>query len=107
MAKDILNIRLQPYIFYAIFALLFLKAIFLLIIFFVPEGGFLIIQEIIGNKNTLFNLAIVTLFISAFNLVLAWIVFKKDKIASHIFGSLSIFIPAIILLKIASIIFMH
>ncbi len=105
--KNILDIKLSPYIFYSFFAFLLLIAIFSLIIFYVPEGNFIIIQRVIGDKYALFSLAVATLFISGANLALAWATFKKDKVASHIFGALAVLIPAIILLKVASVIFMH
>jgi len=100
-------IKLPSYAVYGVASLLISAIIFWLIIFLVPEGGFIITQGVIGDKYLLLNIAVISLIISIISIVLSRAVFAKDKIASHIIGALAVFVPAIILLQVVSVIFAY
>jgi len=97
--------KLPPYAVYAIFSGGFIIAALLLSLFAVPEGAFMIIKGGIGDKQSLVNLTLVTLAVCAINLAASWGIYKKDRVASHVLGALAAVLPAIILLKVAAVIF--
>jgi hypothetical protein len=101
------KIKMLPYAFYGIFSLCLLTAIFLLAFFSVPEGAFIILQGAIGDKHSLLGLSFVSLAVCGINLAASWGMYKKDRVASHILGGLAIAVPAIILLKMAAVIFAY
>jgi len=105
--KNPFAIKLPPYTIYAIFSLVILVITFFAILFAIPEGSFLIIQGGIGNKYTFLNLFLVTLVICSINLVTAWNLYKKDRVVSHIFGAMAVLVSSVILLKVATIIFIY
>lgn len=100
------KIKLPPYAIYGIFSLCLLAAVFLLVFFAVPEGAFVILQGAIGDKHSLLSLSFVALAVCGINLAASWGIYKKDRVASHILGNLAIAVPALVLLKIASVIYL-
>ena len=105
--KNPFAIKLPPYTIYAIFSLVILVIIFFAILFAVPEGSFLIIQGGIGDKYTFLNLFLVTFVICSINLIAAWNLYKKDRVVSHIFGTMAVLISSVILLKVATIVLIY
>ena len=105
--KNPFAIKLPPYTIYAIFSLVILVITFVAILFTVPEGSFLIIQGEIGDKYTFLSLFLVTFVICSINLIAAWNLYKKDRVVSHIFGTMAVLISSVILLKVATIVLIY
>jgi len=104
MRDENFKIKLAPYAVYGIFSVCLLAAVFILALFAVPEGAFIILQGAIGDKHSLIGLSFVALAVCGINLAASWGIYKKDRVASHILGNLAIAVPALVLLKIASVI---
>ncbi|MFA5052590.1 MAG: hypothetical protein WC565_00810 [Parcubacteria group bacterium] len=101
------KMRLPLFAVYGIISLAILITVFLSALFAVPEGAFLILKGAIGDKHSLLSLSVVALVICGINIAASAGIMKKDRMVSHLLGSLAVFIPAIILLKIATIVFIY
>jgi hypothetical protein len=107
LEKKFFKVKFPPFAVYGLFSFCILITAFLLVILSVPEGDFLVLKGAIGDKSSLLNLSFVATAVCLINLAASWVIFKKDRVASHILGALAVSISAIILLKVTVIVFSY
>jgi hypothetical protein len=104
--KPKIKISIPPFFIYGIISAALLLGAVAVSYFLIDEGAFIILKGVIGDKYTLLNLIGVTAVICGVNILASWAVFYKDRVASHILGSLSVAVPVFIALKIVAILYL-